>query len=85
MVKRRLCRSGRGEGEETKRGKEKDRKGRTGGRMGWEEKKTRARKYETKIRREGGWEGGAGLTSTWFNILLYSVLRASRVTRTRPS
>lgn len=35
--------------------------------------------------REGGRVGGASLTSTWFNIRLYSVLRASRVTRTRPS
>lgn len=47
--------------------------------------KERARKYETGRRKEGGREGGAGLTSAWFNILRYSVLRASRVTRTRPS
>lgn len=44
-----------------------------------ESKKVRDRK------KEGGREGGAGLTSAWFNILRYSVLRASRVTRTRPS
>lgn len=40
---------------------------------------------QDKVRMEGGKEGGAELTSIWFNILLYSVLRASRVTRTRPS
>lgn len=46
------------------------------------------RNIRDKERGRGGGRGrvgSTGLTSAWFNILLYSVLRASRVTRTRPS
>ncbi len=70
--------------KETKRGKEKDRRGEKEDR--WQNRmEGKERVQDSKRQNEGGKEGGAGLTSTWFNILLYSVLRASRVTRTRPS
>lgn len=86
MAERRNCCSGgdvwsEERGVDKGREREKQRRGQVAEQDGGKQKQVQ----ESKRQKEGWREGGAGLTSTWFNILLYSVLRASRVTRTRPS
>lgn len=67
--------------------KEKETKGKTEEKekQGRGQKRMEGRKANKNVQDKVRMEGSAELTSIWFNILLYSVLRASRVTRTRPS
>lgn len=67
--------------------KQRETKGKTEGKekQGRGQKRKEGRNANKNVEDEVRMEGSAELTSIWFNILLYSVLRASRVTRTRPS
>ena len=73
-----ICgREGMGEWESCIRKKKNGKRGNEGQKL-----ESRVESVEEVWKKE---RGNAELTSTWFSILLYSVLRASRVTRTCPS